>query len=449
MLKGHQGAVNDIAIEVLGDQRTLIASCGRDRTVQLYSKENSTLSLLQSIDQHSSSVNSVRFVDDGRLLLSSSSDRTVVVNSLAESEVSVAYIPARIITLKQSPLSILSSKEEPGVLLVTTMDKQLHRFALKTGRLILSTRLMEDNTPVLLSSIIALTVSCDHMYLRVIIGVSADKSIRIHDAETGKTLLKDYGHSGGVSDVVMVEDDTSTGNSNYVIVSTGLEGTVMFWRLTFSRFPNDQTPLNSHLSEVSSLSQPLRKVLSKSTLAEFSRTLGKFDTSSLPTTPTRNQSPTRPRKRPSKYSLMSGSAKVTTSTVSGPNRSSSPPSPAIPLFERQRPKLNNRNRAHSAEDFNNASLSADQLSKSLRSYRKRLATSDDILGPKTVKELETELGLTMKAIEEKSQRCSSSSFKNFGDLLDQYSDKLAQMVEEKVTLEIAKQKNRNTTGKEV
>ena len=399
-INSHQGEINDIAIQTLDEQTTVVASCGRDRTVQLYSEEKSTLSLLQTIDQHGSSVDSLCFLDGGNLLVSSSSDRTIMVSSLAENEGSIAFIPARAIALKQSPISMSSSTGEPGLLLVTTMDKQLHRFMLHSGQLISSTRLVDDATSVLLSSITAQTVHCGSTCLRVIIGVSAtDKSVRIHDAKTGATLLKDYGHSEGVSDVAIITHEISNTTSKYTIISTGLEGTVMLWELEYSQhLCEDQPATTSPSSEMPRLLRPVRRVLSRSALAEFSRILNEDGDSP---TPTRNQSPTRLRKNESENSLFGKSSKIITPNSNAPNRSSSPSRLATSLLKERRPQLSDRSGVHLVNDLKDMSYSTNQLLSALRDYRARLSILDDPIDSDMAIELEKQLELTMKAIKQK------------------------------------------------
>ena len=407
VITGHQGEVNDIAIDVLDDRTTLVASCGRDRTVQVYSKENSVLSLLQTINHHGSSVNSLCFLDQGKLLLSSSSDRTIMVNALAESEGSKAFIPFKIITLKQSPISMSSSLDEPGVLLVTTMDKQLHRFLLPSGQLVNSVRLMDESTSVLLSSITSKMLHCGGICFQLLVGFSAtDKSVRIHDTETGLTILKDYGHSENVSDMIIFNCETSNGKTKYTIVSTSFEGTVMLWELVYSRHPyEDQSAMVPSSSESPTPSQPLRKVISRSALANFPRSL---DIHSLPwlpttpTTPTRKQSPTRLNSNTSRHVLSRPTSKEATPVSRTLNQSASLHSHAVPLIERRRLHVKDRSPTYSTSDLKDTSYSIDRLLSSLRAYRKHLSSSADMLDPDITRELEMELALTMKIIKDRS-----------------------------------------------
>ena len=439
VLKAHQGEINDIAIVTL-DETTLIASCGRDRTVQLFQKQSSELVLFQTIDQHGSSVNELRFLESGRVLLSSSSDRTIMINTLARGEHSMAFVPTRIITLKQSPMSMALSPDDSGILVVTTMDKQLHRYELNSGQPIGSHRLMDDNSLVMLASTTTQTIDNLGTSLRILLGVSStDKSVRIHDFDTGSTLAKGYGHSEGISSTTLIQENSDP--MKFTVVSTGLDGTVMLWDLTYvSRLLSDQSTPTTPLQETASFVAPLRRIISRSTLAEFSKTLDASGMSHITSPAPRSASPTRLRKKPSRYSLAASPTPtirpLTTSTsFRARDRSPSPPSPAVSVLplesKRPRPIIH---RTHSVGSFTDLNFPAEQLCRSLRAYRKKLAVSSDSLRIETMKELERELGLTAKALGQKTRRHQSASEANVGDLLDQYSDKLARMVEEKVRL---------------
>ncbi len=98
-------------------------------------------------------------------------------------------------------------------------------------------------------------------------------------------------------------------------------------------------------------------------------------------------------------------------------------------------------RTKSMGNFNDVNVAADQLCKSLRAFRKKVTSSSDALALPNVKELEREMEQTVKIIGQHSRRHQQlASDTNLGDLLDQYSEKLAQMVEEKVALTVAKER---------
>jgi len=118
------------------DTQTLVATCGRDRTIQLFRKDDSKLDLLQTLDDHAGSVSDVIFLDGASSLLSISSDRTIIVRKLAFGEdESLAYILIRVITLKASPLSLTCVPMEPNLVVVATMDRLISRYDISSGRL--------------------------------------------------------------------------------------------------------------------------------------------------------------------------------------------------------------------------------------------------------------------------------------------------------------------------
>jgi WD40 repeat protein len=71
-LEGHSSSVNSVAVS--SDSR-LLASGSNDHTIKLW--DPSACKLLQTLEGHSDWVNSVAFSSDSRLLASGSSDHTV------------------------------------------------------------------------------------------------------------------------------------------------------------------------------------------------------------------------------------------------------------------------------------------------------------------------------------------------------------------------------------
>ena len=81
-------------------------------------------------------------------------------------------------------------------------------------------------------------------------------------------------------------------------------------------------------------------------------------------------------------------------------------------------------------------MTTEQVCRVLRAYRKKLGTSSEKLRPETIRELETELELTVQALGGRTRRPSEAVV---GDLLDQYSEKLGQMIDERVAASVARQ----------
>ena len=136
-LKAHDGEVSDICTTQQDDVSGLAATCGRDRNLQLFQLENGALSHLQTMDDdHAASVTSVMFLHDGSTLISASADRTVVIRTIASIKERMAAIPVKVLTLKSSPVAFAPYSREPEKLVISTMDRQILCFNIKSGQLI-------------------------------------------------------------------------------------------------------------------------------------------------------------------------------------------------------------------------------------------------------------------------------------------------------------------------
>ena len=96
--RAHMSDIQDIAIYERGDM-TMLASCSRDRTVQLFRLLSSKWVLFQTLDDHSASVCSLFFAENGERLVSCSTDRTIHIRQLVRKDVGgqdiVGAVPLR------------------------------------------------------------------------------------------------------------------------------------------------------------------------------------------------------------------------------------------------------------------------------------------------------------------------------------------------------------------
>jgi WD40 repeat protein len=227
-VQAHGSEVNDIALKEMDDGSLLAISCGRDRMIQVLRKLDENFDLLQTIEQHGSSVNKVTLFDNGSTtLISLSSDRTAAIHTLAQTGTSQAFICLRILTLKSTPLSCIPSPDDSSILIITTTDKQIQRFQLRTGLMESSIKLLDEKDPIALQSVTIRKYDIGGLPCRFLLGVSAvDKSIRVHDLETGQTISKDAGHSEGLTDAVLIQETLTSRSIAAKIVTTSLDGTV-------------------------------------------------------------------------------------------------------------------------------------------------------------------------------------------------------------------------------
>ncbi|KKY28770.1 putative wd repeat protein [Diplodia seriata] len=460
-LKAHGSEITDIEIHE-GDT-PLIVTSARDRTVQVFQKSGDAWDLLQTLDEHASAVTGVLFSKDGAHLLSCSTDRTVVVRDFMTREedgaVLKAFIIARTITLKTSPVSMAFDAENDNVLVVSTTDRQVQKYDITSGQLVgtFKSADADGGEAVVLSDLVHFTNSRGQ---GVIAGVSStDKSVRIYE-ENGNLLGRDWGHTEGVTDIALISLNGGEGDADQKgLVTVAVDGTIFIWNLDFkpplSRSSSYDAAKNMDLAGVSAPSKdllssrpPIRRVLSQSELAKYQRS-GDDEAG----TPTGSRSPTGSlRKKSSKLSLHGGSPKVSHHSPKGSHHTLRRPS-----FGSSRSKTRSN---QNLRDSSGLAAAASDLSKSLRLFRKRLGTSQDKLPAEAQKELERELRITSSALGDKGKeiRHSSSSegraeAKNeakseaksdtideasMAKLLDQYSERLVQLLDRRIDKSVQK-----------
>ncbi|KAH7075534.1 WD repeat protein-like protein [Paraphoma chrysanthemicola] len=466
--KAHAGEITSIAVHE-EDQLALVACASRDRTVQVFARSNETWDLLQTLDEHVGAVNGIQFSRNGKRLVSSSSDRSIVVRELLSRDEEGggtvrAFMMLRAIMLKASPVSVAWDAEQDDLLLVSSIDRQVHRYDIRNGQCLNSFRACDTDggDAVVLSSLVHIPRGWSSP---LIAGVSStDKSIRIYE-ENGSLVARDWGHTEGVSDISLIQQANAddTGKS---LVTVAVDGTIFIWDLALQP-PNrhdlsksmdllgPSTPTNSDLL---ANRPPLRRVFSQSELARFQRSPEDDNV-----TPTGNRSP-KIRKRVSKFSLAQtpklDPSPMPSTTREGrasgwqgtgtlrrnKNRSPSPPSPRNPQLSKRRASMDVRPRTKApANEFGSLGASTESLCRTLRAYRKRLANSSDTMSSELARDVERELATTARAI---GERVKSKEFDEtvMVKLLDQYSERLVTMLDEKIAASVAQRVRENSVG---
>jgi hypothetical protein len=417
--------------------------------VQLFQRTESTLQLVQTMDDHVGAVGQIMFLNDGEKLLSSSGDRTILIRQRAtrdeDGATSIAYLITKVITMKASPVSMALCPDDSNVLYVSTMDRCIFKFDIPSGRQLHSFRASdsEANDAVIMSSL-TVTTEIPGQSPKLLIGVSStDKSIRVYDLEKDHLLTGEFGHTEGVSHVLLLEhcqesDDGPTTKRS--LISAGMDGILMIWNLCVQpNLPpelaqNGRDDEGGPVKESTAAKPPLRKVLSRSELAGFQRP---DNPSPLGTpTPVRELSPTLMRKM-SKLSLTPSTLKHNSlaETPSPPNRrspisftptdqnrrspspvsprtksyssASKKPSSAKPTNRRTSMDFRTRTKTSTRSEFGSLEMSTEQLCRTLRTYRKKLNGSTKHLHAQ--KELERELNLTLRAVGTRFQNSDESA----------------------------------------
>lgn len=402
--------------------------------MQLFRRHQFHLDLLQTLDDHESAVSDVKFLDK-TTLLSISSDRTIIVRKLAFGK--IAFLPTRIITLKASPVSLAAVPALSNVVLVSTLDRQVCRYNVSSGRLLHSFKASDPTTgdSLLMSSLEVHEVGHLPTASRLILGVSStDKSIRVHEYDSGAMLTREYYGQNSVSALKLFRQHVEGESPRDHLVSCGLDGTVMIWALSCispKSSASHDTP-NSEESpsrQITPAAPPLRRILSKAELSDLQKSLS---SNSDKVSPIPGSSPSCVRRKSSRYSAVAA-PKISASARPHPagalpspgdarvqrqlSQSHSPKTPSgekITLKSRSKVSLDGRRSSKSAANLNDLNGLGEQICVSLRTFRSRITSSSLAkLENNTLPELIEELNITIRALADKAP----SNYTG-GDVLD-------------------------------
>lgn len=286
--RAHSTEVNDICFDTTSN---FVATCSRDRMVQVFRLFGASLDLLQTTDDHIAAVTQVIFNHDGSALLSCSSDRTIVVREKVirdnGKESLVAFLQTRIITIKASPLSMCLVPGKDDLLYVSALDRHVTKIDFITGTILDSFKVTEADSDdhAVLNSIKVATDLLIGKVRDILIGCSStDKSVRVYDLQKQNLISKENAHTEGISDIALLAHNTRQDlASKRTFVSSGVDSTIMLWSVVPNAhvalapavgFTQDQTTVN-HDSDTTPAKAspatlpPLRKVLTKLDIANF------------------------------------------------------------------------------------------------------------------------------------------------------------------------------------
>lgn len=431
------------------ETKFIIATCGRDRTAQLFRKTaGGEFEHFQTLEFAARVVQVL--VPSADRVITCSLDRTLQIHDLVTKEDDpdvMAAIHSKTLPLKASPSSLTMGPDGKS-LFVSLLDRSVCSFDLESGKVANTFKCTDESgiESVVLDSLTARPATDKEPAF--LLGISnTDKSIRIYDSQTGTFLDREWGHTEAINGLALVEED----NSKRKVVTAGSDGTIMIWEMdlqdpSWGTATRDPSPVK----DSSTLSRPtLRRVLSKAELAEFQR-------SSASTSAAGRRSPPRTlTKRKSIYNLASTPSSKTpvpplqtgpalsaaedtpTRRPSADSRCVSPPTspkakvrrrPSLPALNSSKTKSTSNLRG-----FGSLNMATEQACRTLRAYRKKLSSTDPI-SQDVLAELDQELRLTAVALGDRATRSKVMSDTMLNGLLDQYSERLVAMLDEKLRL---------------
>ncbi|RBR20459.1 hypothetical protein FVER53590_00581 [Fusarium verticillioides] len=217
------------------DGKFLMASCGRDRTAQLFRRTaGGSVEHFQTLE-FAAKVVQVMIPSEDKVL-TCSFDRTLQIYDIITKEDdpdSVAAIPSRVISLRASPSSMVLGMGQRTVF-VSLLDRSICQYELNTGRKISCFKCQDETkgeSAVLDSLCFGQWPPKDQDFL---LGTSnTDKSIRLYDAQTGSFLDREWGHTEAINGVCLIEND----DGSRKVVSVASDGTMMIWGLDLNDSP--------------------------------------------------------------------------------------------------------------------------------------------------------------------------------------------------------------------
>lgn len=325
---------------------------------------------------------------------------------------------------------------------------------MSSGRLLHSFKTSDPTSgdSVVMSSLEVYELEHPTTALCLILGVSStDKSIRIHEYDSGAMLTREYGQNA-VSAIKLLRRYVEDESPRDYLVSCGLDGTIMTWVLSCnspesSGFHNTPNVGESASVSIKPSSQPLRRVLGKAELSDLQKCMaGEGDT----VTPIRGSSASCAQRKTSKYTLAAAPK------ISGPglpypagtslspanariqrrlSQGHSPtPSQKVTLKSRyEPPSVDTGRQSKSVANLDDLNGLAEQICISLNNFRTRITSSSVAkLEHSTLTRLAKDLNLTSHALDEyTSSKYLGGEAARGVDILDVY---LAKMIDERLAI---------------
>ncbi|KAI1259145.1 WD domain-containing protein [Xylariaceae sp. FL1019] len=428
--------------------RLFVASCGRDRTAQLFHRQSDgEFEHFQTLE-FQSRVCQVLIPSDDRVV-TCAMDRTIQIHDLVtkdgDSDV-LAAIPSRTLSLKASPISMAMGPDAKS-LFVSQVDRSVSLFDLDSGKLVTAFKCFDERGCEAVNLDSLTYRSATDKEPAFLLGLSnTDKSIRIYSAQAGQFLTREWGHTEAIQGAALIDED----EANRKVVSVGSDGTIMIWEMdlqerAWGSASRDSSPVKDATTPVSR--PTLRRILSKAELAEFQRpssaaggrrspprVLSKrrsFYNLASPVnlrTPTAQSSAPTAQDTPSRRPSVVPSAHTPSGSPPVSPKSRISRRPSLPALSKSKTKSNGSLRGNGS-----LNTATEQTCRTLRSYRKKLASTDPV-SQEVLAELDQELRLTAVALGERATRSQALSDSMLNGLLDQYSERLLSMLDEKLRL---------------
>ncbi|KAJ3379389.1 hypothetical protein HDU92_006708 [Lobulomyces angularis] len=201
----------------------LMATASRDRLIHIFDINNG-FKLLQTLDDHSSSITSVKFCENGKKLLSCAADKSIIFRILQESEI---YDSHEYVTFHnesgRSTVYDMDIDATQKFVSTVSQDKRLNIYSTATGKPVRSYKHdqseeqgMQDNGG---GGFLKVSMDPSGLFAAT---ASSDKYIRVFDFYSGACITRMAGHSELITSIKFSLDGSR-------LITTGGDSCVFIW----------------------------------------------------------------------------------------------------------------------------------------------------------------------------------------------------------------------------
>ncbi|CAG8496566.1 11199_t:CDS:10 [Acaulospora colombiana] len=200
----------------------LIATASRDRILHVFDINNN-YQLIQTLDDHSSSITAIKFTNDGGRLISCGADKSIIFRSRQNTNNSSFYVTYHNISGRATVFDMDIDISNRYVSTVSG-ERRLNVYQIESGK---SVRSYKSDMPDEVNAAeqgSLLRISLDPGGVCAVTAGS-DKSIRLFDFTNGTILRKVLGHSELITGVKFTPDCER-------VISTSADGCIYVWKLS-------------------------------------------------------------------------------------------------------------------------------------------------------------------------------------------------------------------------
>ncbi|KAF9146978.1 mitogen-activated protein kinase binding protein 1 [Linnemannia schmuckeri] len=207
------------------DSSLLVATAGRDRLLHIFDVQND-YALVQTLDDHSSSITCIKFAADGSRMMSCGADKSIIFRHCQKNDDGMTFQPYHQAPGRASFYD-MALHGPSQTMSVVSGDRRFSVYALESGKSIHTFKAETKGND--LTAGMAEACSMTHLSVdpsgTIAAASGSDKSVRIYDLLHGTCLAHMIAHSELVTSVKFA-------NGLNRIISTSADGCVLVWRLS-------------------------------------------------------------------------------------------------------------------------------------------------------------------------------------------------------------------------